>query len=83
MFIIDLLIKLLILAIIIRAVLTWVSFNPGAEFTSYLEKFTDPILNPIQQLLRPYQTGFDISPLVGIFALGLLRKLLFWALGGH
>lgn len=81
MFIIDLLIKLLILAIIIRVVLSWLNYNPGHEFTLWLEKITDPILRPFKQLLNPYQIGVDISPVFAILALGLIRKLLFWALG--
>ena len=81
MFIFDLAIKILILAVIIRALLSWFTFDPGKEFTQILEKITDPILRPIQGMLNPYQVGIDISPVVAIFALGLLRKLLFWALG--
>lgn len=81
MFIIDIVIKILILAIIVRAVLTWVNFDLGQDFNRYLYKITDPILRPIQQILSPYQIGIDISPIVGIFVLGLIRKLLFWALG--
>lgn len=81
MFFIDLIIKLLILAIIVRVILSWLQYNPGYEFTRWLEKITDPVLRPFKQFLNPYQIGVDISPVFAILALGLIRKLLFWALG--
>ncbi len=63
-----------IYAIIIQAILSWVS--PGAynPVSSVLFSITEPVLRPIRRLLPPVH-GFDLSPLVAIIGLVVLQKL--------
>ncbi len=72
---IELSINIFLYAIIIQAILSWVdpgSYNPAA---SLLYSFTAPILRPIQRLIPPVG-GLDLSPMVAIIGLILLKMLL-------
>lgn len=71
--------SLLILAIVVRALLTWV--RPRAysrwfhEFERALETFTEPVLAPIRRFVPPVGPGIDFSPLVAVILLDLVRTL--------
>jgi YggT family protein len=75
--------QVLILAIIIRAILSW--FPPSrtlAPVTAMLNQATDPVLSPIRRRL-PLLGGFDLSPIVAILLIGVVESLLLTALAGH
>jgi len=63
-----------IFAILIQVVLSWV--NPGAHspISSLLFSLTRPVLGPAQRLLPPIG-GIDLSPLVALLGLQVLRML--------
>jgi len=65
--------------IIIRAVVSWVNPDPRSPFMQILQRLTEPFLSAIRKRL-PYKLGyafgFDISPLIAIFILMLLRGFL-------
>ena len=75
-YIIIQLINLLVLAIIISAILSWlVAFDvvnlrhPVArQVVMFLDAVTRPVLRPIQAVIPPLG-GFDISPLIAIIVL--------------
>ena len=84
--IISILITLLQWAIIIRALLSFlpmagVRLDPYNPLIRFLYSITDPILDP----LRRYTAigMIDLSPLVAIIVLDLLRTLLLAPFGGH
>ncbi len=62
--------------IIARVIVSWVaspaSRNPVVQF---IRAVTDPILEPIRSIL-PRTGMFDLSPMVAIFALQLLKGIL-------
>jgi YggT family protein len=75
--------QLFIFAIIARAVLSWF---PGVRALTpvsvFLHEATNPILQPIQQRLRPIG-GFDFSPIVAILLISVLESLMLSLLAGH
>jgi YggT family protein len=75
--------QLLIIAIIIRALLSWL---PGvrslAPVAVLLNEATDPILRPIQRRLGPIG-GFDFSPIIAILLISVAESLALGFLGGH
>jgi len=88
-FIIDGLIGLLILAIIVSAVMSWlVAFNVinlRNQFVygvaRFLDAVTRPVLRPVQRIIPPLG-GVDISPIIVILILqGLRGYLLPWLFG--
>lgn len=75
--------ELLILAIIIRAVLSWLTgvsaLDPIARFFNTI---TNPLIQPIRRWLPP-MGGIDFSPLVALLLIWLVESILLGLLGGH
>ncbi len=65
-----------LVAIIIQAVLSWV--NPGtySPFTALLDRLTEPVLEPARRLLPPIG-GLDLSPILVLIGIQLLKMLLY------
>ncbi len=83
---VDLAFNIFIFSVLIQAILSWV--NPGAynPVSSVLYSLTEPVLRPIRRFLPPL-SGLDLSPLVAIIGLQVLKMLLlppirYLALGG-
>ncbi len=74
--VVDLFFSILTWAIIIRVLLTWIPglspFNPVVRF---LASITDPILEPARRIIPPIGM-IDISPIVVLFVLQLVREFL-------
>jgi YggT family protein len=71
---ISLLFNLYIIAIIVQAILSWVSagnYHPGLTL---LYTLTEPVLRPLRQLIPPIG-GLDLSPLAAIILLQVLKML--------
>jgi YggT family protein len=60
--------NVLILAIIIRALLSWFNMDPRHPIIQTLNSVTEPILEPIRRIM-PRLGMIDLSPLVAIFLL--------------
>ena len=74
--VIDMVFNLLQIIIIVRVVLSWVSHNPSNQFIQIIYQVSEPILKPIREILPITGMGFDLSPIVAFFLLGLLKKIL-------
>ncbi|SVD08061.1 uncharacterized protein METZ01_LOCUS360915 [marine metagenome] len=68
--------NLLQIIIIVRVVLSWISHNPSNQFIQIIYQVSEPILKPIREILPIIGMGFDLSPIVAFFLLGLLKKIL-------
>ncbi len=71
----SLVLTLLFWAILIRAVLSWVQPDPRNPIVQFLERVTGPILYPLQRIIPPLG-GIDLSPLVAMLLIELLKGLL-------
>ena len=60
--------------IIIRSLLSFVAPDPRNPMVQILLRLTDPILKPVQRVIPPIG-GFDISPILVLLALQLVRIL--------
>lgn len=67
-------IQLLSLAILARALLSWVRPDPSNPFVRVLNSVTDPILEPLRRVI-PRMGMMDISPLVALIGLGILGQM--------
>lgn len=68
--------------IIIRALLSWVSPDPYNPLVRLLVTITEPVLKPLRRLLPPRRTGgLDLSPMVAILLLQLVKNGLLYSLG--
>jgi YggT family protein len=76
----DLAFKVFIYGIVIQALLSWI--NPGTynPAVNLLHALTEPVLRPLRGLLPPIG-GMDLSPLLAVLALEVLRRLIVPLLG--
>ncbi|MGQ9516973.1 MAG: YggT family protein [Anaerolineae bacterium] len=72
---ISILFELLNLAIIARVFLSWFNVRPDHPMVSFLYQVTEPVLAPIRRVV-PTIGMLDISPIIAIILLELLRNLL-------
>jgi YggT family protein len=66
---IKLLLETFFYAILLQAILSWL--QPGSPIGQVLDKFTSPIMRPLQRVIPPI-SGFDISPIPALILLQLL-----------
>jgi YggT family protein len=58
------LMKVYMILIVIRVVLSWVRPNPYNPFVQVMYKLTEPILAPIRRVVPPIGGTIDISPII-------------------
>ena len=75
-----LVINVFLFAIIIQVILSWVSPGNYNPVTALLYSITSPVMRPIQRIVPPV-SGIDLSPLVAIIGLQVLRMLIVPLLG--
>ncbi len=71
----HLLIELLIILVFVHALGSWFPQIRESRFYWYLDRLIEPLLRPIRQVL-PNFGGIDISPMVLIFILILIDRLI-------
>jgi len=75
--ILDVLLNIVWWLVLIRALLSWVNPDPLNHIVQFLEKATEPILEPIRRRLPlNFRFGIDISPIIVIFVIMFLKYFL-------
>lgn len=77
----DLLFSILGFAIIARALISWISIDPSHPIVVLLHQITEPILAPLRRVIPPIGM-MDITPIVALILLQVLRALVRSTLGG-
>ncbi|MGD8207244.1 MAG: YggT family protein [Thiohalocapsa sp.] len=72
---VGLVINILLFAVLIRVILSWVNPDPYNPAVGLLARLTDPILEPAQRLIPPI-SGIDLSPMAVMIGLVLMEMLL-------
>lgn len=67
-------VSLFIIAIIVQALSSWISPGHYNPVTAVLHALTEPLLRPARRLLPPI-SGIDLSPLLVLLALQVLKML--------
>ena len=81
-FVVCTLLNLYVLAILARVLLSWFPFNPSgpmATIAGFLYVVTDPVMSRLRRILPPARIGgaaLDFSPVVAIFGIFILQRLL-------
>jgi YggT family protein len=73
LWLLDWSLRLLVVLLVLQAILSWV--NPHAPMAPALDLLTTPFLSPVRRIL-PAVGGFDLSPMVLMFAAWILREWL-------
>jgi YggT family protein len=71
---IHILATVLVIAIIIRALMSWIMPQDGSGLTRVLLDITEPILVPIRRVLPPV-AGIDFSPILAMILVQLVSQL--------
>jgi YggT family protein len=72
---IDVVVRVFVLVLLVRAVLSWVRVDPYHPLVRFLYNITEPVLEPIRRIL-PRTGMFDFSLLVAMIAALALQRLL-------
>jgi YggT family protein len=75
-----LVINVFMFSIIIQVILSWISPGTYNPVTALLYSITSPLMRPIQRMVPPI-SGIDLSPLVAIIGLQVVRMLILPLLG--
>lgn len=67
--------------IFVRVLLSWVNVDPYRPTVDHpivrmLDRVTEPVLAPVRRLVPPISGRFDVSPIVVLFALEIVRYIL-------
>jgi YggT family protein len=65
----------MVLAIFLRAIVSWFGLDPRSPFIQALDSVTEPILDPIRRVM-PRLGMIDLSPLVAIILLQFVSAAL-------
>jgi YggT family protein len=61
------------IAILLRIVFSWISFDPNNPLYVIVHEITEPILSPIRQFM-PRLGMFDLSPMVASILLSIILR---------
>ena len=70
--ILDVVLRLYVWIIIIRAIISWVNPDPYNPIVQFLYRVTEPVLRPIRRILPP-MGGIDFSPVVALLLIYFLQ----------
>ncbi|MBI2873701.1 MAG: YggT family protein [Firmicutes bacterium] len=75
---VDLVFTIWIWLFVAGAILTWI--QPRASWyyklSRFIRKFTEPVLSPIRRVIPTGGMGMDFSPLIAIFLLSTIRRVI-------
>ncbi len=72
LFLVNGIFSLLILALFVRIIASWIQLNPYSRFMRVVHALTDWLLDPLRRVLPPFGP-LDLSPLVAYLMLALAR----------
>ena len=78
--IVDFVFQLFDLLLLARVLLSWINLDPYNPIVKFLYDITEPVLAPIRRRVAP-MGGLDLSPIIAIIILLVLRALLRSVLG--
>ena len=73
--VLDWVLTLYMYVIIARALISWVNPDPWNPIVQFLERATEPVLQPIRRRLG-WGMGLDLSPIVAILVIVFLQYAL-------
>ena len=79
----DMIFNVLELSIFIEVVLSWVYARRTNQYIELLHKITGPLLQPGRKIQERYfpNTMVDFSPIIALFILMVVRRIVFSILG--
>lgn len=78
---IVLLIQMYSLVILARVLMSWVNIDPYSPLARTIYSLTEPVLQPIRNLLPP-TAGLDFSPIIAMILIQVVGQMLLVLLTG-
>jgi YggT family protein len=72
--IVNIAFQVLIWLVIIRVLLSWVRHDPYQPIIKFVYDITEPVMRPFYKLV-PVVGGIDFSPIIVIFVLTIVQRL--------
>ena len=72
----NLVINLYMLAIIVRALYSWVRPDLSSGLARFIYAITDPVLVPLQKSIPPIGGQLDLSPLIVLIFAEIVKRFL-------
>ena len=72
---IQLLVQILVIAIFLRAIISWFRLRPDNPFQLILVQVTEPILAPLRRVV-PMVGMFDLTPWIAMILLQFLAQII-------
>ena len=82
MTLIDIIFRIIFIVLMFRILLSWVPHDRGNQIVSLIYMATDPLLKPFRSLLPPVQGGIDLSPILLLLSLYLIKTTIFSIIHG-
>ena len=79
--ILEIVLKLYMWIMIIRALLSWVNPDPYNPIVQFLNSITEPVLYRVRQLIPMSGVGIDFSPMIVILIIIFLQSFLVNSIG--
>ncbi len=75
--VLDVLLNIYWWILLIRALISWVNPDPHNPIVVFLQRATEPVLEPLRRLVPPERVGgIDLSPLLAMLAIIFVRIFL-------
>jgi len=74
--IVNLIFQIINIAIVVRVVLSWIPHNRMNSLIDIIYQITDPILKPIQNVVPPLGGRIDITPMIAMFLIQIIRPII-------
>ncbi|MBF0489736.1 MAG: YggT family protein [Candidatus Omnitrophica bacterium] len=74
-YMVDIALTILYWCILVRALISWVSPDPFNPIVQFLNRITEPLLEPIRRLMPP-NLPVDLSPIIAFFVIIFLKQFL-------
>lgn len=74
-------INFIIIVVIARAIISWVSADPSNPIVRFLYEASEPLLRPIRRYVPPVGPGIDLSPIILLLVLLFVQEFVVGLLG--
>ena len=66
----------LLLILLVNALLSWVTHDPGNPWVQFLDRVSGFVCNPIRRLFPTVISGLDLAPMIAMIAIVFLQRWL-------
>lgn len=76
MFIVYKLLEIYELILIARIIMSWIKPNPSNPIVMWINRITDPVLEPVRKMLPLSGAGIDFSPIIVFILIKIIKGFL-------